>query len=706
MRTRPALVRPSRAVLVAALMTCLGVSSTAQAPGTRGATSSVRSDTVARATTSSARAWPGSREAVEPAPGALPTEGSTVGAFPAVRPVIGPTGSEVAEGELLVVVSPGRAADVAASLAGALPVLALRPSPDGGAIRIRLDEGVALAAALEIARGIEGVLDATPNAILRGTDQRRGRGQARQILWNVDAMHLPAGALGRRARATHVVALLDSGVAHQRSPGLAGVEIVTPWDAIDADTDPQDENGHGTFLANLLVGAPGLARGAALMPVRVLDGELVGTEAALVEGLAHARAEGADVVNLSLVYDARYLPTRLLDAAIAETLASGVVIVAAAGNDGAAQVRYPAAFPGVVAVGASTLASRGSLERAHYSSHGAALDVLAPGGDLDADRNGDGLSDGIVAESFDPRSPDEFGPWLYAGTSQAAAHASAAVLHVLAAGGDPTRMPAQLRETARGGRFHPETGGGMLDASAALARHVVTERVGAQSLLVLRDLGNGVRGVAAPIALLDADGAPVVGARVHGRFRGAVETTAECTSRRDGTCVLEASPLAGPAVVALEIEAVVLRRGAAVRPATLVTHGERDAALSAVGGVGFGSSSMVWVVDPSWLSLSFAQRSFLVYGSGEGSALAPTVVAFDDAIAATLGGDDRRSYELLAWEPGSFLGTSLVAGGGFGSSSITWSGWGFTWTGWGSPIYGPVGAFSMYGAQLARVSVR
>lgn len=662
----------------------------------------------------------GSRGAARPP--VLPPA-STIASFPPSRVARDARGIEIAQGELLLAVAEHEADAVEARLERELPVRAIERLPRSGLLRARLQDGVGLAEAIERVRAFDGVVDVTVNTILRGTDRRRGRVQARSAFWNLGAIHLHDEALAGApdGRARYVVALLDSGVAyrahthadgveHGASPSLAPVEIVAPFDAIDHDEHPDDENGHGTFLANLLVGAPGLARGAALMPVRVLDAELIGTEAALIEGLAHARDNGADVINLSLVLDRDYFPTRLLDAAIAEALASGIVIVAAAGNDGEARVRYPAAFPGVIAVGASTPSTPGALAPAAYSSHGAALDVLAPGGDLDADANRDGLPDGILAESFDPASPDRFEPWLYAGTSQAAAHGSAAALRVLANGVAPADVAGRLRTSARGGGFDVRVGGGYLNVAAALARNVELPRIGAQVLVLLTEREGGARSVHATVALLDASAAPVRGATVHARVRGSLDEVLTCTTGERGTCTLEAvaSFQQARSVVAIEIEAVVLRSGSCVRPATLMSAAERDAVLAATDGTGFGSSSTVWLVDPRLLSFQVPRALFtyFVSATGEGSALAPTFLAFDETVAGLLragetGGGSGESTPLsfLAWRPESFLGSEGTGGVGFGSSSSSWLGPSFTWSyfSWGSPIY------SLFGATAGRV---
>src|SRR4029077_14247160 len=113
---------------------------------------------------------------------------------------------------------------------------------------------------------------------------------------------------------------------------------------------------------------------------------------------------GARVINMSLGFTGTGTPdvngnycTEVvgLKAALDYAQSNGVVVVAAAGNDGSPDtVNCPAAYPSVIAVGAT----RFDGNSPSYSNHGAPLDVSAPGGDPNVDQNGDGFSDGVLQE--------------------------------------------------------------------------------------------------------------------------------------------------------------------------------------------------------------------------------------------------------------------------------------------------------------------
>lgn len=607
------------------------------------------------------------------------------------------SGHEVAAGELLVRPRPGQGEVLDARLANELGAVAIDPLPVLDARRVRLPDGLDLEEARRRVAAFPEAEQATFNGVVRAAGYGRGGPVGRFADWNQSSTMLrPSRRWSRPSHPRLVVAVLDSGVAD--APGLLGVERVAPHDALEGDAIPQDEHGHGTFIASLLVGDPGLAGDAALMPVRVLDRDLIGTEASLIEGLHHASLNGADVINLSLVFGAEYLPSQLLDAAIHEALSLGVVVVGAAGNDARAAVRYPAAFPGVIAVGASTPDGGARLTRAGYSAHGAALDLLAPGGDLDVDANRDRLPDGVVAESFDPAHPGRFGPWMFAGTSQAAAHVSAAAVHLLRDGVDPARVGHQLRERARssvlpyGGGFGPDAGAGhlWLPGVHAVASDVAV--VGAQTIAVLHETG-GATAAGAVVALVDAAGDPVVGARVHVGMRGGTQRERDCVTDVGGMCSVDGGALDDPGLpVVVEVLAAVLTDGRVARPRTVASTDAVSAALAAVDGTGFGPSSLVWLVDSSFASLWFPsmQTTWVVFGSGEGSALAPTVVALSDAQASLLPGGDATGgtgfgpsssgWLTLTWSF-SYSFSLWTYGGGFGASSIDWSGW--TWSFWG-----------------------
>ena len=113
-----------------------------------------------------------------------------------------------------------------------------------------------------------------------------------------------------------VVAVLDTGIAYRswhqysRSPDFAGTRFVSPYDFVAGNAYPLDENGHGTFVAGTVaeatnngIGAAGLAYGASIMPVRVLDATGDGDAVTIARGIRYAVNHGAQVINLSLEFD-------------------------------------------------------------------------------------------------------------------------------------------------------------------------------------------------------------------------------------------------------------------------------------------------------------------------------------------------------------------------------------------------------------------
>jgi serine protease len=331
------------------------------------------------------------------------------------------------------------------------------------------------------------------------------------VQWNFDGPYgvdaprawsnlIAAGAPGG---AGVTVAVLDTGVAYTdidgfaMSPDFASTQFVPGWDFVDNDAYPVDENGHGTHVASTIaeetnngLGLTGLAYGARIMPVRVLDRNGEGDAVTIARGVVWAVDHGAQVVNLSLNFDpsvqASQIPQLLAAFAYAER--HGVIVVAAAGNDGLPTVDFPARASGVLSVGATT--DWGCL--AAYSNYGADLDVVAPGGGDDAGLPGDprclaGRPGGTISQMTFGETYGRFEiSDRYYGTSMAAAHVSAIAALVLASGvlhnnASPARVVARIEATARdlGKRGRDvDYGWGLVDAGAATApsRVVPTER--------------------------------------------------------------------------------------------------------------------------------------------------------------------------------------------------------------------------------------
>ena len=264
------------------------------------------------------------------------------------------------------------------------------------------------------------------------------------------------------------VAVVDTGV----TAGADGfTNMLGGWDFADRDDRPDDADGHGTHVAGTVCqatnngyGTVGVAPDATLLPVRVLGSGGSGSLADVADGIVWAVDEGADIINLSLGAGGG---ARALEAAVQYARDSGVLVVAASGNDGRGTVSYPAAYDGVLAVGAVDFDGA----RAPYSNGGSALDLVAPGGDTSVDANRDGYVDGVLQETWsNGRASFQF----LQGTSMAAPHvAGAGALLVELVGRDPDRIEELLLSTAVDAAtsgWDSGTGWGRLDAAAAVAQ--------------------------------------------------------------------------------------------------------------------------------------------------------------------------------------------------------------------------------------------
>lgn len=271
--------------------------------------------------------------------------------------------------------------------AAPLRVLALQETVEGAHVEV-----VEVSDAAEAAEAVAELQD-SPGAVAVAVDGVRtigsvapgapSRDERRPQQWAMLALDAELAWLGSRGAGT-VVAVVDTGVdaTHPDLTGrvLAGHDTVRddPLPVRDGRTDPQ---GHGTHVAGIVaavadngIGVAGLAPQAKVLPVRVLDRWGSGYDSEIAEGIIWAADHGADVVNLSL---SGPQPSSVLAASVAYAQAQGALVVAAAGNDRLQGnlVQYPAAYPGVVGVGALGTATTA----ASYSSTGGYVDVAAPG---------------------------------------------------------------------------------------------------------------------------------------------------------------------------------------------------------------------------------------------------------------------------------------------------------------------------------------
>lgn len=176
------------------------------------------------------------------------------------------------------------------------------------------------------------------------------------------------------------VAVVDSGITADH-PDLR-VNVKGGVNLLRRGHSYIDDNGHGTHIAGTIAaafneeGVVGVAPDAWLYAVKVLDHKGNGTILGAIEALHWCMHNRIDVVNMSFGAD-NY--SRALEEAVRTAYEHGLLIVAAAGNDGMpGTVDYPAVFDETICVAA--VDSRGRL--AGYSSSGPEVDILAPGSDI------------------------------------------------------------------------------------------------------------------------------------------------------------------------------------------------------------------------------------------------------------------------------------------------------------------------------------
>lgn len=188
----------------------------------------------------------------------------------------------------------------------------------------------------------------------------------------VDAWTVTKGDAGT------IIAILDTGV-DKTHPDLAG-KVLDGYDFANDDGDADDDVWHGTHVAgiaaagtNNTVGTAGVAWNCRILPVKVTDGTGDGYYSWIIDGIIYAADHGAAVINISL---GGSVDDPLLKQACQYAHDKGVMIAAAAGNDGTLGVLYPAAYDdAVLAVAASDY----NDAITSFSSYGPEVDVAAPG---------------------------------------------------------------------------------------------------------------------------------------------------------------------------------------------------------------------------------------------------------------------------------------------------------------------------------------
>jgi serine protease len=327
------------------------------------------------------------------------------------------------------------------------------------------------------------------------------------LQWHYDQINLPTAwdnliASPSRAAQPVLVAVVDTGSTFH--PDLQG-QMVTGYDFIqdplvsadgdgcDADaTDPGDglfanqSSFHGTHVIGTLVsrtslqaggdanGVAGVAFDTRVMPLRVL-GKGGGTDFDIMQAVLYAAglpndcgvlpARPASVINMSLGGPG---DNPVFQSVLDSVRQAGLVVVAAAGNEGHSAPSYPAAHDGVISVSAVDF----NKELAPYSNHGPTIDLAAPGGDLGADVNGDAFADGVLSTWFD-EDDGEFKYSFLQGTSMASPHVAGVIAMMLDVNDSLT--PADIDALLAAGDLTQNLGdanhfgAGLIDAFKALS---------------------------------------------------------------------------------------------------------------------------------------------------------------------------------------------------------------------------------------------
>ncbi len=272
--------------------------------------------------------------------------------------------------------------------------------------------------ATEVANGYANLKKSgAENITLNETMTSTGTETSYAEAWGRQTMYLDKYVEDLSENTTPVtIAVLDSGILAEHeiftnTTAQDRLSMALAKDFVNDDNVPNDDSGHGTMVASVI--AQSTPKNVKIIPVKVLSSDGKGTVADVLCGMAHVK-DRVHVINLSIGFETKEVSKQVLntiEAAMTEVKNAGAIVVAAAGNEKASEVIYPAAFSSVIGVSSVGKTNEFSSD---FSNHGKGIDFAAPG-------------EGLVMAST--TGTDKY--TLAYGTSFSAPFVSAAVANIL-----------------------------------------------------------------------------------------------------------------------------------------------------------------------------------------------------------------------------------------------------------------------------------
>lgn len=179
-----------------------------------------------------------------------------------------------------------------------------------------------------------------------------------------------------------IVAVLDTGLTV--TPETDGrVLTANDYDFAYNDSTPNDEDGHGTAVANTIAAngansnttVSGVNWNCRILPLKILDDDGSGFSSWMTAAIDHAVANGAHLINISAGGENGDIGTAF---AVERAWDAGVLVIASSGNNDGGPVNYPAAVEKVLSAGSHDRHGNNST----YDARGNELDLCAPGEEI------------------------------------------------------------------------------------------------------------------------------------------------------------------------------------------------------------------------------------------------------------------------------------------------------------------------------------